>query len=159
MTDKEKAIVMAHTGICMLTGKKFQIFHKYVEDIMNRPIMTHEIGCLADEIKEKSKADFIALCANENNVEEEQEPRWIPVSERLPEKNMSCLVSVGKFHFTDIAQYSDLMKTIDHKIFYKGDYGKNNFINITKYVCAWMPLPKDYREEKVQNAKEVEEEK
>ena len=74
MTDKEKAIVMAHTGICMLTGNKFQIFHKYVEDIMKRPIMTHEIGLLADEIKEKSKADFMALCANENNVEEEQEP-------------------------------------------------------------------------------------
>lgn len=80
MTDKEKAIVMAYTGKCMLAGNKFQIFHKYVEDIMNRPIMTHEIGFLADEIKEKSKADFMALCANENNVEEEQEPKtghWI----------------------------------------------------------------------------------
>ena len=54
MTDKEKAIVMAHTGICMLTGDKFQIFHKYVEDIMGRPIMTHEIGWLADAIKELS---------------------------------------------------------------------------------------------------------
>lgn len=64
MTDKEKAIVMAHTGICMLTGDKFQIFHKYVEDIMGRPILTHEIGFLADTIKEKSKADFIALCAD-----------------------------------------------------------------------------------------------
>ena len=69
MTDKEKAIVMAHTGICMLTGDKFQIFHKYVEDIMKRPIMTHEMGYLADEIKEKSKADFIALCANESSSE------------------------------------------------------------------------------------------
>lgn len=36
MTDREKAIVMAHTGICMLTGDKFRIFHKYVEDIMGR---------------------------------------------------------------------------------------------------------------------------
>ena len=69
MTDKEKAIVMAHTGICMLTGDKFQIFHKYVEDIMGRPIMTHEIGWLADTIKEKSKTDFIALCADESNSE------------------------------------------------------------------------------------------
>ena len=69
MTDKEKAIVMAHTGICMLEGNKFQIFHKYVEDIMNRPIMTHELGWLRDEIKEKSKADFMALCANESNSE------------------------------------------------------------------------------------------
>lgn len=69
MTDKEKAIVMAHTGICMLTGDKFQIFHKYVEDIMGRPIMTHEIGQLADTIKEKTKADFIALCADESSLE------------------------------------------------------------------------------------------
>ena len=68
MTDQEKAIVMAHTGICMLTGDKFQIFHKYVEDIMGRPIMIHEIGYLEDDIKKKSKADFITLCA-------EQEPR------------------------------------------------------------------------------------
>lgn len=62
MTDREKAIVMAYTGKCMLTGDKFQIFHKYVEDIMGRPIWTHEMGLLADEIKEKSEADFMALC-------------------------------------------------------------------------------------------------
>lgn len=70
MTDREKAIVMAHTGICMLAGNKFQIFHKYVGDIMGRPIMTHELGWLGDTIKEKSKAEFIALCA-------EQDGRWI----------------------------------------------------------------------------------
>ena len=70
MTDKEKAIVMAYTGVCMLSGDKFQIFHKYVEDIMGRPVYTHEMAIKAvdDEIKEKAKADFIALCA-------EQEPK------------------------------------------------------------------------------------
>lgn len=62
MTDREKAIVMAYTGKCMLKGNKFSIFHKYVEEIMGRPIFSHEIGFLAKEIKEKSKADFIALC-------------------------------------------------------------------------------------------------
>jgi len=67
MTDKEKAIVMAHTGVCMLTGDKFQIFHKYIEDILGRPVWTHEIGYIEDEIKEKSKADFIALCADDAN--------------------------------------------------------------------------------------------
>lgn len=82
MTDKEKAIIMAHTGICMLTGDKFQIFHKYVEDIMGRPIMTHELGFLEDEIKEKSKADFLALCADENSSENLN--KWISVSEGLP---------------------------------------------------------------------------
>ena len=80
MTDREKAIVMAYTGRCMLTGDKFQIYHKYVEDILGRPVWTHEIGSLADEIKEKSKADFIALCADEDDSEKpnikalEQEP-------------------------------------------------------------------------------------
>ncbi len=64
MTDREKAIVMAYTGICTLTGTKFAIFHKYVEDIMGRPIQTIELGSknVRDEIKEKSEDDFIALC-------------------------------------------------------------------------------------------------
>lgn len=65
MTDKEKAVVMAYTGACMLTGDKFRIFHKYVEDIIGRPIMTHEIALLKDVIKEKAKDDFIELCADD----------------------------------------------------------------------------------------------
>ena len=66
MTKHECAIVMAHTGICMLAGDDFKIFHKYVEDIMGRPVFTHEMGIenVADEIKEKSKTDFIELCKN-----------------------------------------------------------------------------------------------
>ena len=46
----------------MLSGDKFQIFHKYVEDIMHRPIMTYELIQFEDAIKEKSKGDFISLC-------------------------------------------------------------------------------------------------
>lgn len=65
MTDRERAIVMAHTGICMLTGDKFQIFHKYVEDLLGRPVQTISLGWLEDEIKRKSKADFLALCAQD----------------------------------------------------------------------------------------------
>ena len=62
MTNEEKAIVMAYTGICMLTEDKYHIFHEYVEKLMERPIYTHELGLLADEIKEKAKDDFIKLC-------------------------------------------------------------------------------------------------
>lgn len=65
MTDREKAIVMAYTGICMLKGDKFTIFHKYVDKLMGRPVLTHEIGYLKDTIKERSKADFIALCEDD----------------------------------------------------------------------------------------------
>lgn len=70
MTDKEKAIVLAHTGTCMLTGEKYKVFHTYIEDIMGRPVYTHELATqsISDEIKEKSRDDFIKLCM------EEQEP-------------------------------------------------------------------------------------
>lgn len=83
MTDKEKAIVMAYTGVCMLSGDKFKIFHEYVENIMGRPVYTHEIAITAvvDEIKKNAKADFIALCA-------EQEPKtghWIEKDDNLYE--------------------------------------------------------------------------
>lgn len=78
-------------------------------------------------------------------VLEEKQGKWIPVSERLPDKNMPCLVSVGKLNLIQMAIYSDLMETIDHKIFYQGDYGKNNFQNITEYVNAWQPLPEPYK--------------
>ena len=62
MTDEERAVVMAYTGVAMLTGKKFQIFHKYVEELIGRPVWTHELPMLADEIKAKAHDDFIKLC-------------------------------------------------------------------------------------------------
>ena len=71
--------------------------------------------------------------------------KWIPVSDHLPEKNMACLVAVGELNLIQIAMYSDLMGTIDHKIFYQGDYGKDSFEDITEYVKAWMPLPLPYK--------------
>ena len=64
MTDREKAIVMAYTGVCMLTGDKFSIFHKYIEDLMGRPVYSHEMADhgVVDEIKARAKKDFIRLC-------------------------------------------------------------------------------------------------
>lgn len=62
MTDREKAIVMAYTGKTMLAGSKFSIFHKYIEELLQRPVFTHEIGILKDEIKKRSYADFCKIC-------------------------------------------------------------------------------------------------
>lgn len=64
MTDREKAIVMAYTGVCMLTGDKLGIFYNYLEEILGYPIWTHELANarLCETIKEKSKADFLSLC-------------------------------------------------------------------------------------------------
>lgn len=75
MTDREKAIVMAYTGTAMLTGEKLSIFYKYIEDILGRPVWTHELlfDSVCEEIKEKSKSDFLELCKNEERTQGE----WI----------------------------------------------------------------------------------
>lgn len=67
MTDREKAIVMAYTGVCMLSGEKFSIFHGYIEEKCGRPIFTHELAYdhVEKEIKEAVEKDFLALCADE----------------------------------------------------------------------------------------------
>lgn len=63
MTDREKAIVMAYTGTTMLAGDKFNIFHKYVEEILGHPVFTHELPSLQENIKTAAESDFITLCA------------------------------------------------------------------------------------------------
>lgn len=63
MTDREKAIVMAYTGIVMLTGDKIDEFYKYLAELYGRPVYTHEIVIL--DIQEKAKPDFVELCKTE----------------------------------------------------------------------------------------------
>lgn len=136
MTDREKAIVMAYTGTCMLTGDKFQIFHKYVEDIMGRPILTHEIGWLADAIKENSKADFMALCADERGSEKPN--KWIPVSEKVPEEFDEVLCCTDSDEIF-IAKY--LGKMNDGTDCFDDDDGMMQEGDL----IAWMPLPEPYK--------------
>lgn len=58
MTKREAAIVSAYTRF--LIGE-FSDFHAYAEEIMGRPIFTHEFPNIADELKEKSKKDFMSI--------------------------------------------------------------------------------------------------
>lgn len=66
MTKREAAIVSAYTGI--LIGN-FSDMHGYVEEKLGRPIWTHEFASekLFEEIKEKTKSDFISIKIEEEN--------------------------------------------------------------------------------------------
>lgn len=68
MTREESAIISAFTGV--LAGP-FDAFHEYVEKIMGRPVLTHELGDRDTmiEIQEKSRVDFVALAKSVPNVE------------------------------------------------------------------------------------------
>jgi hypothetical protein len=107
MTDREKAIVMAYTGKCMLTEDKFHIFHEYIEELMGRPVFTHELADknVSAEIKEKSKDDFIALC---NEEEKEKEPCEDAVSRR---ELIDKLEIVDKMYGSDF--YWEMRKLVD----------------------------------------------
>ena len=70
MTKREAAIIMAYTGVVMLTGDDFVIFGKYCKELLGFSIWTHEYPRFADAIKEKSKPDFIKLCQNLTESEE-----------------------------------------------------------------------------------------
>lgn len=70
MTKREAAIVSAYTGY--LIGE-FSDFHAYVEEIMGRPVFTHEFPSIAEELKEKSKKDFMSIKV----VEKEEPPEWL----------------------------------------------------------------------------------
>lgn len=60
MTKREAAIVGAYTGI--LLGK-FDDLHEYIEQIMERPVFSHELADKQtfEQIKAKAKPDFISI--------------------------------------------------------------------------------------------------
>lgn len=65
MTKREAAVVTAYTGI--LLGD-FDKAHEYIEEILGRPVLSHELGNsdVWVEIKEAARADFVDI-----EVEEE----------------------------------------------------------------------------------------
>lgn len=60
MTKRECAIISAYTGY--LCGD-FNEFHKYIEELLGRPVYTHELADeeLCKKIKELAKEDFCNL--------------------------------------------------------------------------------------------------
>lgn len=69
---------------------------------------------------------------------------WIPVSERLPEKDGSYLVCMS-WHFQkmDVLTWADgwnCTRNINGKVNRKSEI-------LGAYIIAWMPLPEPYRED------------
>lgn len=61
MTKREKQVVSAYTGILMCD---FSDMHEYIEEIMGRPVLTHELADenILDQIKDKSMEEFLKIC-------------------------------------------------------------------------------------------------
>lgn len=83
---------------------------------------------------ESTFLDDAKSCAIHSAIEElEQEPKWIPVSERLPEDGTWNLFTDGKN--ISVERYKS--DAIDHF------YPNGRWFSLEE-VIAWMPLPKPY---------------
>lgn len=94
---------------------------------------------------------------------EEQEPQWIPCSERLPEELVP--VNITWVNHEPVSYYEDIKdKPFSATgIYYRGkwwwysataedilaEYGKSEFDRVSDgiEIIAWQPLPSPYREE------------
>ena len=61
MTQEERLIVSAYTGVTMTDFDKIQ---EYISQVLGRPIFTHELASetVQEEIKKAVKDKFLALC-------------------------------------------------------------------------------------------------
>lgn len=102
MTKREAAIVSAYTGY--LIGE-FSDFHAYVEEIMGRPVFTHELPNIAEELKEKSKKDFMSIKIEENDM-------------AVKEKDNELIIDIPKD-----GGYIDIL---GHRIYRNGRWNKDS---------------------------------
>lgn len=122
-------------------------YHDWMQDIVNR-------------YKLVTARDFLEMIEQlqEDLEQDEKENGWIPVSEKLPEDERECLVTLEKVYgtpeiFMGIASY---LKFGNDGYWNEKKYG---YLEWDKYsdghggtkmykVVAWMPQPELYRKEK-----------
>lgn len=175
MTDREKAIVMAYTGYCMLAGDKLKVFYEYVGELLGRPVYTHEFA--DPDIWERASDDFYKLCREttpedmddlqkdadywhklaqsyahticemSKAIADHGEKRWIPCSERLPEDGKAVLIYAWSVHYV-IARYGSFRTENGYKNTWVTADAWNGNTEIKHEVIAWMPLPQPWKEVK-----------
>ena len=75
-------------------------------------------------------------------LKKQKQDRWIPVTERLPEKDGECRVTEGDFKSVIDCCWNNHKKQFEVWSYYHDDY-----VPITN-VTAWKPIEEPYTEEK-----------
>ena len=83
--------------------------------------------------------DALTLAITKQKKQEQD--RWIPVTERLPEKDCECRVTEGDFKSVFDCHWNNHKKQFEVWAYYHDDY-----VPITN-VTAWKPIEEPYTEE------------
>ncbi len=71
MTKRECAVVTAYTEISMLKGNDLKYLYDYLSGFIGRKKYTHEIPSVCMQFREQIREDFIALCRNAKEADDE----------------------------------------------------------------------------------------
>ena len=61
MTKREAKVLSAFTQVLLCDMNDYK---EYVNELMGRPVFTHELGVLSDEIKERSSEEALLILTN-----------------------------------------------------------------------------------------------
>ena len=126
-------------------------------DTISRQAAIDALNAYEDVVDTASQVFTIRGCkkAITNLPSAQPEPRWIPVSKRMPEDGENCLVSVrcSNDFLVDKGTYSTDLFNVDEEDFFgnrgesgwyylSSEYGYCKILN----VIAWMPEPRPYKE-------------
>lgn len=136
-------------GQDLTSGKKNQIGNTalYVaattEVLMMYEELIHDLRLHHDTVVETYSKDGVKIAETiysqaANAIEELSKPKWIPVTERLPEKEQ-CYLVVLKNRTVDFCFYT--------KRFGFGMYLAKKWESANDEVTHWMPLPEPPKEE------------
>ncbi len=63
MNKREALIISVYTGVLMV---EFEELHEFIEELSGRPVFTHELPELEEQLQELVKEEFLAICSNIN---------------------------------------------------------------------------------------------
>ena len=109
--------------------------------IENLKAILEECTASEDAVSYVNSEDAGTLKAAIEALEKQEKDRWIPVTERLPEKDCLCRVTEGDFKSVIDCHWSNRKKQFE----VWSDYC-DNYVTITN-VTAWKPIEEPYTEE------------
>ncbi len=71
MTKHECAVITAYTDVSMLKGDDLKYLYDYLSEFIGRRIYTHEIPAVAAAYREHIREDFMDLCRNAKETDDE----------------------------------------------------------------------------------------